>query len=153
MKAVIIFYSNSGTTRALAERIRERLGCPAFEVVPAVPYGRFFAAVMRFVRESGRGVVAEYTAPAVDFSEYDTILVGYPVWGGGVPPFMLSYIGKQNLAGKTLIPFSTSGGTNISRTLGRLAKAAAGAEVKLPYNGARIGRDNLELWIENVSHL
>lgn len=153
MKSVIIFYSNTGHTRAIAERIRERIGCPLYEVAPAVPYGSFIAAVRRFGSESRGGVIAKYTAPDVDFTAFDTVFIGYPVWAGGVPPFFLSYLKKQDFTGKTVVPFAASYVTHIAHTLPRLKQAVRGADVKLPYNISLFRKDNIEDWLEKVSRL
>ena len=153
MKPIIIYYSNSGNTRKIEEKIREKLGCEVVEIVPKVPYGSYFAALKRAVPEINKGVVAEYTAPEIDLKDVDTVFVGYPIWHSNAPLFVLDYLKKQDLAGKTIIPFSTSGGSNIKGSLKTLQEAVGTAEIRLPYNYSMFSKDNFEKWYAEVSKL
>ena len=150
MKAAVIYYSNSGVTKELAERIKAAFGGELFEVKPVVPYGKYWAAVKRAGKERRKGIVAEYTAPEGNPAEADCIFIGYPIWYSEVPAFLLDYVKKLDLKGKTVIPFATSGSTNIEKTLEQLKGAVGGAEVVHPYGEVKEKKDGFEGWVKEV---
>lgn len=152
MKALIIYYSNSGTTAKLAEKIHDRFGGGLIEVKAKVPYGSYLAAVKRAGTERKKGIIAEYEAPDADLSDIDTVFVGYPIWYSDAPLFFLDYLSKLKLEGKTVIPFSTSGATNIKATLGKLEDALK-VKATCPYNSGKFSKDDFEAWAEEVSKL
>lgn len=153
MKPIIIYYSNSGTTRKIADKIKEKIRCEAVEVIPKVPYGSYLAALKRAVPEINNGIVAEYTAPEIDLTDVDTVFVGYPIWHAAAPLFLLDYLKKQDFTGKTVIPFSTSGASNIKGSLKTLQESVGTATIKLPYNYSKFSKDNFEKWYAEVSKL
>ncbi len=153
MKPIIILYSNGGTTRKVAERINETLECEVAEIKPKVPYGPYLKALKRAVPEIDNGIVAEYDAPDIDLSDIDTVLIGYPIWHNDAPPFVLDYLKKQDFTGKTIIPFSTAGGSNIKGSLKKLQDAVGSAKIKLPYSSSMFKKDNFDKWKEEVSKL
>ena len=98
-------------------------------------------------------LVAPYTAPKIDLKDVDTVFVGYPIWHSNAPLFVLDYLKKQALAGKTIIPFSTSGASNIKGSLKTLQEAVGSATIKLPYNYGKFSKDNFDKWYAEVSKL
>lgn len=153
MKPVIICYSNSGTTRKVAKQIQERLSCEIVEIVPKEPYGSYLPAVKRAGSELRKGIVAEYTAPVLDLKDYDTVFIGYPIWYGNAPLFVLDYLKKQDFTGKTVIPFSTSGASNIKGSIRKLQEAVGTAEIRFPYNRGKFSKDDFDKWFTGVSSL
>ena len=149
-KSVIIYYSNSGTTAALARKIKAAFGSKAIRVEPDQPYGGYLAAVKRAGIERKKGTIAPYTAPKADLSDVDVVFVGYPIWYSDAPAFLLDYLSKQDLKGKTVIPFSTAGANNIKCTLPKLKTAVKGAVLAHPYNYTKFSKDNFEQWADVV---
>lgn len=150
MKPVIIYYSNSGVTEQIANKIKDVFDCDVVKVEPKIPYGSYIQAVKRAGSERKNGVIAEYDAPLINLANIDTIFVGYPIWYSDAPAFLLDYIKKYDLSGKTVIPFSTSGASNIKGSLKALQSAVGNAEIKHPYNCGRLFKDNFERWIEKI---
>ena len=150
MKDIIVYYSNSGTTVRLAWKIQGTFGGQVVELKPSVPYGNYFAAVVRAGKERKRGIVPEYTAAAADFSGVDVVFVGYPIWYSDAPAIVLDYVGKIPLEGKTLIPFSTSSVSSIKPSLAKLTAAAKGANVIYPYSETKLVKDNFDKWVATL---
>ena len=150
MKDIIVYYSNSGTTVRLAWKIQGTFGGQVVELKPSVPYGNYFAAVVRAGKERKRGIVPEYTAAAADFSGVDVVFVGYPIWYSDAPAIVLDYVGKLPLEGKTLIPFSTSSVSGIKPSLAKLTAAAKGANVIYPYSETKLVKDNFDKWVATL---
>ena len=149
-KSVIIYYSNSGTTATLARKIKAEFGSKVIRVEPDQPYGGYLAAVKRAGIERKNGTIAPYTAPKADLSDVDVVFVGYPIWYSDAPAFLLDYLSKQDLKGKTVIPFSTAGANNIKCTLPKLKTAVKGAVLAHPYNYTKFSKDNFEQWADVV---
>ena len=150
MKSIIIYYSNSGTTEALAKRIQGIFGGELISIVPRVPYGSYGAAIKRAGKERKNKEVAEYDAQVCELTDIDIIFVGYPIWYSDAPEFVLDYLRKYDFAGKTLIPFATSGASNIKGTLVRLHEAAKGAKLEHPFTQKKLGKGNFDKWIQEI---
>lgn len=153
MKAIIFYYSNSGKTKDVATKIQENLGCDMISIEPEVSYGSYFKAIGRVMDEKKKDVTAKYIAPIVDISDIDIILVGYPIWFHKPPMIVLDYLKKYNLDHKKVVPFSTSGSTNIKSTLNILKEAIGNAELCLPYNKSILFKTNFNKWLEKVKEL
>ena len=150
-KTIVIYYSNSGTTAQLAQKIGLTFGCEVLSVVPEESYGTYFEAVRRAGKERKSGEIPAYTAPDLDLADIDAVFIGYPIWYSAPPAFLLDYVKKLDLRGKTVIPFSTSGATNIRKTLHELRTSAGGAAVKCPYNYAMLSKDDFSEWAASVN--
>jgi len=153
MKAVIFYYSNSGKTKKIAENIKKDLGCEMISIEPEVSYGSYFKAIARSRKEKKSGEVAKYFAPVIDISDVDVILVGYPVWFSKPPVIVTDYLKKYNLEGKRVVPFATSGSTNVKATLKALEESIGNAKIQLPFNHSIINKTNYAKWIEDVKKL
>ena len=150
MRSIIIYYSNSGTTRKLADKINKEFPGNMVEVVPKVPYGGYLAAVKRAGMERKTHSIAEYTAPQLDLDGVDTIFVGYPIWYSHMPTFLADYLKHFDFSGKRVVPFSTSGAGGIKSTLDDVREAVKGAKVQHPYSASKIYKDNFEEWVKRV---
>lgn len=150
MNPIIIYYSNSGTTESIALKLKGRFSCDIVKVEPETAYGSYFAALKRATAERKAKTVAPYHAPVVDLSDVDTVFVGYPLWYSEAPAFVLDYLKKYDLTGKTVIPFSTSGASHIKASLKTLQEAVGSAEIKHPYNCGKFKKDNFDNWLNNL---
>ncbi|MDR3141435.1 MAG: hypothetical protein LBU37_06895 [Tannerellaceae bacterium] len=111
-KVLIVYYSWSGITKAVAERMQRTLQCDIYQIIPADPYptdgnATHFRAVEE--RESGNMPVLVGELP--DISSYSLILIGGPVWSDLIATPLLAYIRQTDLTGKEVAPFWTDAGT------------------------------------------
>lgn len=150
MKNVIFYYSNSGTTENLAERIRKEFGGELIAIRPDKPYGAYFSALKRAGYERRNNIIAQYSVPNVDISDIDTVFVGYPLWYSEAPTFVLDCLSKFDLPGKRVIPFSTSGASNIKGSLESLKRAVGDATIECPYNQGKLSKDDFDKWVNTV---
>ncbi len=153
MKSVIVYYSNSGKTKKLAEQIAESFGGKLAAIEPKVPYGPYLPAVQRAGAEKRKGIIAEYTAPEINLEGVDTIFVGFPIWYGQAPAFVLDYLKKQDFSGKTVIPFATSAGSSIHGAIPLLQEAMPGATIRCPMTQRVVFRIEYEKWVNNIKAL
>lgn len=150
MKPIVFYYSNSGTTEAIALKLKDKFDCETVKIEPEVSYGAYFAALKRATAERKAKTVAPYKAPVVDLSDVDTVFVGYPLWYSEAPAFVRDYLKKYDLTGKTVIPFSTSGASHIKTSLKTLQEAVGKAEIKHPYNCGKFKKDNFDNWVNSL---
>lgn len=150
MKAMIIYYSKTGTTEKLAGRIQKDLGCDILNLEAENPYGNYFSSLVRAKKELKSDVPVKATNEIPDLSGYDTVFVGYPIWWLDVPVLVADFISRCNLEGKTVIPFSTSGLANISSTLNTMKKSCPQSNVILPLQWGIARKDDYEKWMNDV---
>ncbi len=131
-KKLVAYFSASGTTARLAETLAEAIGADIFEIKPEVPYTR---ADLNWQDAGSRSSVEmknPASRPAIaarrdNMAEYDTIYVGFPIWWYVAPTIINTFLESYDLAGKTIVPFATSGGSGMGKTNEALAPSCKGA--------------------------
>lgn len=116
--ALVVYFSATGNTKAVAGYIAEELGADTYEIVPAEPYS---SDDLNYNNDSSRVSVEHQDPdlrPALDgeelnLSSYDTIFLGYPLWWGEAPHVVLTFLESYNWTGKTIIPFCTSASSGL----------------------------------------
>jgi hypothetical protein len=109
---LIVYYSWSGTTKGVAERMQRMLHCDIYEIVPAVPYPSDSNDThYRAVEERESGNLPELRGSLPDLSKYDLILLGGPVWSDYMATPLMSYIAQSDFTGKRVAGFRTDAGT------------------------------------------
>ncbi len=125
MKKLVAYFSASGVTAKAAERLAEAIGADLFEIKPEVPYTD---ADLNWQNKHSRSSI-EMNDPASrpeiaekldNMSDYDTIFVGFPIWWYIAPTIINTFIESYDLSGRTLIPFATSGGSGMGKTVEKL---------------------------------
>jgi len=150
MKSIIIYYSRSGNTEKLANRVKEDLQCDILKIEPAEAYGNYVASCIRVMGEHRRKEKAKFITEIPDLGTCDVILLGYPIWASDMPAFVSEFISQCNLSGKRIIPFATFGGTNISKSVKTLEGVCGGAELLLPFNYGMFKKDDYNNWITAI---
>ena len=127
-KVLVVYFSATGTTRQVAKQIAKIAEADICEIVPAKPYS---SADLDWTNKQSRSSVEmnnpkarpEIKAFSVDVSKYDYVFLGYPIWWDLAPRTVNSFIDATDLAGKTVIPFATSGSSTISNSVAVLKKS------------------------------
>lgn len=109
-RILVAYFSYSGTTQSVAEQLSSRIGEDLFEIAPAEEYSSLY---LRSNREIRRGERPELSAEVENMEEYDIVFVGYPVWFHATPVPVNSFLESYDLTDKLIIPFCTSGGSDI----------------------------------------
>ncbi len=118
-KVLVTYFSASGVTKSVAQNIADSIGADLFEIRAKRPYteqdlnwnDKNSRSTIEMNDKSSRPEI-EVTVSKLD--DYDTILIGFPVWWYTAPTIINTFIESLDLSGKALIPFCTSGGTGIS---------------------------------------
>lgn len=137
---LVAYFSATGTTKKVAEKIAELTGADIYEIVPANPYSsadlNWHDNNSRSSKEmNDQSARPEIGSIDISLDQYKTIYLGYPIWWGDAPRIMSTFVEKYNFDDKKVIPFCTSGGSGIGRSgsnLGNLAGSGSFA------NGERL---------------
>lgn len=97
-----------GNTKRLAQMIAERIDCDTYEIRPADPYPQAYdSTVKRNRQEQAEDARPEIAGDLPDVSDYETVLLGSPVWSSSAPMIMSTFIDSVDLTGTTVLPFVT----------------------------------------------
>ena len=120
-----------GNTAKVAKIIAEDTGADLYQIEPIVPYPEGYEDTKVIsTRERDNDERPEIQPYDLDWDEYDTIYLGYPIWYGGMPMIMYTFIEGMDWSGKTVYPFDTHGGSGLANTVSELREMCAGATVK-----------------------
>ena len=155
-KKLVAYFSASGVTAKVAETLAEAIGADIFEIEPKVPYTE---ADLNWMDKKARSTI-EMNDPASrpeiavkrdNMKDYDTIFVGFPIWWYVAPTIINTFLESYDLTGKTIIPFATSGGSDIGKTNERLAPSCKGAKLMdgKVFKGS-VGHQELAAWVEGL---
>ena len=134
-KALVAYFSASGTTGRVAERLAQAIGADLFEIEPEQPYT---AADVDWRNASSRSSIEmndRSCRPAIashvaDMDSYDVVFVGFPIWWYREPSIVDTFMEAYDFAGKLVVPFATSGGSGIGDSGANMAALAPGAKVE-----------------------
>ena len=129
---LVVYFSCTGTTKAVAENAAEALGADLYEIVPETPYE---PADLDYGDDNSRtsqeqnddGARPAIRGSVENMGDYDTILLGYPIWWGQAPRIISTFLESYDLSGKTIVPFCTSGSSGIGSSDTNLHALAAEA--------------------------
>ncbi len=146
MKTLVAYFSAEfGATRAVAEELAASLGADLFEIVPETPYSdadlRWTNPLARCNREHLTGKDVPVAGKVEDFAQYDTVLLGFPIWYGYQPLVVSTFCKAYDWTGKKVYAFATSGGSGIGRTAEKLrpfVPGAASVEAKLVHRASDV---------------
>ena len=156
MRALVAYFSATGTTARAARTLAEAVGADLFEIVPEQPYTSADLNWNDKNSRSSREMADEKCRPAVagdspDMSRYDTVFVGFPIWWYVEPRIIDTFLEAHDLSGKTVVPFATSGGSGLGKAPQRMATLAAGATVtKGRLINGNPGADELRAWAKRM---
>lgn len=129
---LVAYFSATGTTKPLAEYAAERYQCDIFEITPVDEYGR---ADINYANQDCRALreqADEACRPEIknqveDMSKYSAIVLGYPIWALKAPRIVFTFLESYDFSGKQILPFCTSGSSDISVTIPELTAAVPNA--------------------------
>ena len=129
-KVLITYFSPTGTTKSLAQELGTVTGADLFEIEGAQPYtaddvnlGNREARA--FKEMADKAMRPELKAKPDNLKEYDVVYIGFPIWGDAAPNIINTFIEQNDLKGKTVIIFSTSGSSNLTNSYNKLKQQYA----------------------------
>lgn len=154
-KILVAYFSATGTTARVAEKLAEITGGELYEIVPAQHYTSADLDWNDRWSRSSAEMNDPKSRPAIkdsksDISEYDVIFIGYPIWWDLAPRIINTFIESHEMHGKTLIPFATSGGSTIGGSAAALKKEYPALDWK---EGRLLNRPDekiIRIWLEKT---
>jgi flavodoxin len=108
-KILTVYFSRTGNTERLAEMIASSLNTDIFVIDPVAPYTDTYEATLATAgRERSENTRPEYIGIVENMNDYDTIMLGYPIWGGALPMIVHTFLEDYDFTGKTIFPFWSS---------------------------------------------
>ena len=155
MKALVAYFSaESGRTANAAKSLAAAIGADLFEIKPEKPYTSSDLNYMNPLARCNREHIAKkqvsVSGKVENFAEYDTVLIGFPIWYGCAPNVVNTFCKEYDFTGKKVAAFATSGGSGIGKTAEKLKPYVSGADVidaKL-MNG--VDKDTLKRWVDGL---
>jgi flavodoxin len=130
MKSLVVYFSWSGNTRAVAEEIQRQTNAQIFEIVPESPYTDDYNALLDIAKAQQRNNARPAFAGGIEnLSEYDVVYLGFPNWWADMPMIVYTFLDEYDLSDKTVAPFCTSGGSGFSNTISAIKSAEPDATV------------------------
>ena len=150
---LVIYFSATGTTKGVAEKIAALTDADIFEIVPAEPYT---SADLNWNDRNSRTSVEtddpscrpEIDGEPVDLEGYSTIFIGYPIWWGDIPRIMSTFVESYDFGEITMIPFCTSASSGVGQSDKHLEEqAGSGKWLKGTRLQGNISEEALQSWI------
>lgn len=157
-KTLVVYYSASGNTENVSNVIVETLGADLFELEPVEPYSNDDldwtnddSRVTREHENEDERDVELVSATVDNWSEYDTVFIGYPIWWGSAAWPVDEFIETNDFTGKTVIPFATSASSGMGQSGELLAEMAGTGDWQ---EGQRFrsgaSEDDIVAWVEGL---
>ena len=155
-KILVAVFSASGVTRRVGEEIARVSGGDFFEIVPVEKYTK---SDLNLTNRKSRSSVEmndpscrpEIAVEVKDMDQYDTVIVGFPIWWGEEPRIMDTFVESYDFDGITMIPFCTSGGSGIGRSGQNMAdNAGSGNWLDGERFSAGASEEDISSWIDGL---
>lgn len=142
---LIAYFSHTGNTEEVAQKIEEYTGGTLAEIQRAEEYGDLQEEAEVEILD---GVHPEITVSVDNISEYDTIFVGYPIWWDEAPAMIATFLAENDFSGKTIIPFCTSSSDDIGNSLHIFSELCPDAEIAEGLTANDL--NDIEPWIQRL---
>lgn len=151
---LVAYFSASGTTANAAKKVADILGADLFEIKPVVPYTK---ADLNWMDKTSRSTLEmqdrssrpEISEKIANMGDYDTVVLGFPIWWYVAPTIINSFLEQYDFSGKKVILFATSGGSGFGKAVEGL-KVSVDPSCEIVEGGilnGGISEDNVKSWI------
>lgn len=155
MKKLVAYFSASGVTKNAAKGLAKASDADLFEIKPAVPYtpadldwtNKKSRSSLEMGNPDSRPEIAEHLP---NIKDYDTIFIGFPIWWYVAPAIINTFMESYDFSGKTIIPFATSGGSGMGKTVEVLKFLCPNANWKNGKMLNRVSDTELEKWLNSI---
>lgn len=156
-KTLVVYFSCTNNTKSVAQKIQTAAGADIYEIVPAIPYT---SADLSYnvsdcranLEQNNPNARPEISGGVENIAKYDTVFIGYPIWWGQAPKIIYTFLESYDFAGKTIIPFCTSGSSGIGSSADNLhasTKNAIWLEGKRFSTG--VSQSDINSWVRGLN--
>ncbi len=150
---LVAYFSKTNTTKGVAETIQELTDADIFEIERKEPYPNSYTPTTEVAKEekdnNARPELATYLPDEV-IAQYDTIILGFPIWWHTAPMAVLSFLNYYDVSGKTIYTFCTSGTSPITESTVDVRNNAIGATVVEGRRFTGSNDSNIESWLDGL---
>lgn len=155
MKKLVAYFSASGITKTVDGRLAKAADADLFEIKPTVPYTH---ADLDWTNKKSRTSVemnnpnsrSEIAEKVSNMDDYNTIFIGFPIWWYVAPTIINTFVESYDFSGKTIVPFATSGGSGMGKTVEILKSLCPTANWKKGKMLNRVSDQELEIWVNSL---
>lgn len=156
-KILVAYFSATGVTKELAEKLARAAGADLHEIKPKTEYT---SADLDWTDKDSRSSIEmkdksfrpEIIGSVANMDSYDTIFVAFPIWWYVAPTIVNTFLESYDLQGKTIIPVATSGGSGMGNTNKELAVSCKGAVLKEGKIFSKsVSESDLKTWVDTVT--
>ena len=156
-KTLVAYFSASGVTKKTAEKLAAAAKADIYEIKPVVPYTK---ADLNWMDKKSRSSVEmgdksfrpEIVKDGLVLNQYDTVLIGFPIWWYVAPTIINTFLESYDFTGKRIILFATSGGSGLGKTDEGVKKIVPGAKVE---NGrmlnGNVSEADVKAWVQSLN--
>lgn len=154
-KTLVVYFSCTGTTKPLAEYAAEIIGADLYEIVAEDPYTEADLAYYTNGRadqeQNDPDARSAISGGVENMDQYDTIIIGYPIWHGQSPRIISTFLESYDFSGKTILPFCTSHSSGIGSSADNLHVLCSDSTVWLEGKRFEAGtsKETIEEWLGN----
>ena len=154
-KTLIVYFSWGGNTKTVANHIHDLIGGDIVEVETVIPYPATYEEVTQIAPgELESDYRPELKTKIENMDEYDTLIVGTPIWGSHLTPAMKSFLASYDLSGKSIAPFCTHGGSGTAQSVNDIRSVSPNSTIlgSLAVYGNQTGnsRSDVEQWLRRI---
>jgi len=155
-KVLVVYYSWSGNTRVVAEKIKAQLGADIVEIVPETAYPTDYSECVAQARKETRADFKPAIKTKIEnLNDYDVILVGTPNWCSTIAPPVATFLEENRFNGKKMALFVTHGGGGLSRCESDMRNIVSNAYLLKSgvFSGAKVSSsdDDIDKWLKEIS--
>ncbi|MBU4439820.1 MAG: flavodoxin [Acetobacterium sp.] len=155
--SLVAYFSASGVTAKVAKTLAQATNADIFEIKPEVPYTQ---ADLNWMDKKARSTIEmkdKKSRPAIaeklsNMDDYDVVFLGFPIWWYVAPTIINTFLEEYDLAGKTIVLFATSGGSQFGKTVANLKGSCSDStkmiEGKILKGSA--SKEELTVWVESL---
>lgn len=160
-KKLIVYFSYTGNTRKIANMIKNKLNCDILELKLVEPYSTDYQKVVDEEQNlEGSNHLREYQDINVNLNDYDTIILGTPVWWYRETPVIRTFLKENDLSRKTIIPYATNAGW-LGKTFIEIKKLCQNSKVESEMNivfesysnELVTSKSDIDKWINDIKEL
>lgn len=147
-KTLVAFFSAGGVTAGVARVLADALDAPLHEIVPQIPYTPADLDWRNAASRSSVEMRDKASRPAIaaaSLPDFDTLLLGFPIWWYVAPTIVNTFLEQHDFAGKRIILFATSGGSGFGETAAHLA-GSADPTARIEEGLLQRGRQDMDAW-------
>lgn len=153
-KSLVVYFSHTGTTKEVAVSIQELTGSDILRIREETKYPTVYSETTALAqKEFNEGILPATTTRVLNWDQYDTIYVGFPIWYYKMPMIVESFLQNYEFDGKTVVPFCTSGGSSISGAMDQINERCEGATVTSGYTANSGSDTEITAWLAEIGIL